>query len=118
MVVQGAFDFGEGEGETLGLDDETLDIVFKEDAFVFGGGAGGFLDDGTDAGQGLEEAAGHQVGNDLVGGVGVDAEFLAELADGGEAGTGGELALEDRLLHGVDDLFVDREAGLELNLEG
>ena len=76
------------------------------------------MHDGADPRLDGEEALRRQVRDDLVRGVGIDAQFLAELPHRGETAPGLELALQDRLLHGVDHLFVNRSARLDLNAEG
>src|SRR5258708_5440183 len=71
----------------------------------------------ADAGMGFEQAFGDEVGDDLVGGVGVDLEFFAEGADGGEGVSGAELAGDHGLLGGVDDLLEEGDAYAEWDAE-
>jgi hypothetical protein len=74
---------------------------------VLAGGVGEGGDDGTDAGMGFEESLVDEVGDYLVGGVGVDVELAAQGADGGEGIAGAKLAGDDGLLRSVDDLLEE-----------
>jgi hypothetical protein len=104
--------------ETLGFDDELLDLAAEELGALFAGGVGTGGDDVADAGASFEEAVADQLRDDLVGGVGINLELAAEGANGGKGVAGKELAGDHRLLRGVDDLLEERDAGPELDTEG
>ena len=107
-----------GDAETLGFNDEFLDLTAEELGALFAGGVGTGGDDIADAGTSLEQAIADELRDDLVGGVGVDLEFAAENPDGGEGIAGKELAGDHRLLCSVDDLLKERSTGPEVDAEG
>ena len=106
-----------GDAEALGFNDEFLDLAAEELGALFAGGVGEGGDDIADAGAGFEEAVADELGDDLVGGVGVDLEFAAKGADRGEGVAREELARDHRLLRGVDDLLEERDARPEVDSE-
>ncbi len=118
MLGDAGEDVVAGDAETLGFDDELLDLATEELGTLLAGGVGERGDDVAYAGTGLEKAVADQLRYDLVGGVGVDLELAAEGADGGKWVAGEELSGDHRLLRGVDDLLKERNAGPEVDAEG
>jgi len=113
--------FGDGflhvlkiDAEALAFDDEFLELLFEEiGSFGFGGGRA-LGDNGDRAGANFEEASIGETGDYFVGGVGIDLELSAEGADGRKFVPGTELAGDNGLGGGVNNLLVDGSAGLEL----
>src|SRR5581483_603839 len=101
---------GGDEGLVDGFDQEFAAGVFGQEGVVF-------LEKAAAAGGGFDDAEAFELGVGLGEGVAVDMEFLGQLADGGErfawlegAGGGGIADL-------IDNLEVNRHAGLEIELE-
>jgi hypothetical protein len=80
-------------------------------------GVGQDSDHGADSGAGFKQALAHQMGNDLVRCIGIDLEFFAQGADGGERVTGAQLAGDHGFFRRVDDLLEERDAGAEVDAE-
>jgi hypothetical protein len=104
--------------EAFGFDDQLFYLLAEELGALFATGVGEGRDYGADAGMGFEQAFGDEMGDDLVGGVGVDLEVFAEGADGGEWVSGAELAGDHGLLGCVDDLLEEGDAYAEWDAEG
>src|ERR1017187_8235981 len=66
-----------------------------------------------DAGKDLDQPASGQLHDHLVGGVGIDFEFLTEGADAGERVSGTKLAGDEGLGGRVDNLLGESDAGLK-----
>jgi hypothetical protein len=104
--------------QVVGCDDHGVqfsgEAVGSDGLAELGGAAG--LEEATGTLAGLDDAFGFEFGVGAGGGVAVDAEFLGEGADGGEGLTWAERAAGGGVLHLLDDLEVDRDAGLEVDV--
>jgi len=101
------------DAEALAFHDEFLELL-SEEICSFGFGGRRALGDNSDrAGAGFEEASLGETGDYFVGGVGIDFELFAEGAHGRKFVARTELAGDDGLGGGVDNLLVDESAGLE-----
>jgi len=116
--------FGDGflhvlktDAEALALDDKFLELLFEKiGSFGLGGGRA-LGDNGHRARANFEEAGVGETGDYFVGGVGIDFELFTEGADGRKFVPGTELAGDDGLGGSIDNLLVDRSAGLELHVK-
>jgi len=108
----------EFNAHVLGFDDDLFDLVAEELSALFAAGIGQDGDDGADAGASFKQAFVDEVSDDLVGGVGIDFEFLAERAHGRKGIAGAELAADHGFFGCVDDLLEERDAGAVWNAEG
>ena len=106
------------DAEALGFYDQLFDLLAEELGALLAAGVGEGGDYGADAGMGFEQAFSDEVGDDLMGGGGVDLEVFAEGADGGDWVSGAELAGDHGLLGGVDDLLEEGDADAEWDAEG
>ena len=104
--------------QALGLDDELLDLVGEKVGALFACGVWKDRDDIADAWRRFEEAFADEVRDDLVGGVGVDLEFLREGSHGREGVPGAKLSGDHRLARSIHDLLKERDTGPELYAEG
>jgi hypothetical protein len=106
------------QAELLRLNHELLKFVLKEFATLrsSGGSTAGYKS--AAAGMDLNQAFGYQVRDDFVGCTRIDFQFRAELTDGGEWITGGHLPGDDGFLGRINDLLIERHAGLEGKGEG
>jgi len=71
----------------------------------------------ANAGPALQQAGRDQVGDDLVCGVGIDFEFLAEDSHGGEGIARTHLSGDHCFFCGIHDLLMERKAGPEIHAE-
>ena len=111
-------EFFEFDAKFACLDHEFFNLAAQQlGAFGFGGFRG-FGDDGANSSAVFQQAFSQQLRDDLVRGVGIDFEFFAERADGGERVAGSHLARDHGLLGGVDHLLKERDARPELDTEG
>jgi len=101
------------DAEALAFDDKFLELLFEKICSFGFGGRRTLGDNGDRAGANLEEASVGKTGDYFVGGVGIDFELFAEGADGRKFVARTELAGDDGLGGGVDNLLVDGSAGLE-----
>jgi hypothetical protein len=106
------------DAEALALDDEFLEFMFEEFCFFGFGGGRALGDNGNRARASFEETGVDEAGDYFVGGVGIDFELPAEGADGGKFVTRAELAGDDGLRGGIDNLLVNGGAGFEVHVEG
>lgn len=101
------------DAEALAFDDEFLELLFEEICSFGFRGRRALGHNGDRARPNFEEASIGETGDYFVGGVGIDFELFAEGADGRKFVTRTELAGDDGLGGGVDNLLVDGSAGLE-----
>jgi hypothetical protein len=101
------------DAEALAFHDEFLELLFEEICSFGSRGRRALGDNGDRAGANFEEARVGETGDYFVGGVGIDFELFAEGADGRKFVARTELAGDDGLGGGVDNLLVDGSAGLE-----
>ena len=119
MGFEGVADVFEVEAEAFCLDGEGFQMGAEEGGGFGAGGLRGALgDEGAAAGLHGEEAIALEGGDDLVRGIGIDAELFAQGADAGEGVAGAELAGDDGLVHGIKHLLGDRLVALETYREG
>ena len=117
MFFHGRLHVAQVDAEAFGLDDEFLEVLLEEFGFFGLGGGRRRGDDGHGAQADFEKAGVREAGDDFVGGVGIDFEVLAEGADGRKFVAGAELARDDGLGGGVDDLLIDGAAWFEVDVE-
>jgi hypothetical protein len=117
VTSDSAEDVGQAQAVSPRVDDEPFCFVLEEyspgrciSQTLFG-------DDCADTRPHREQASLDQRGYDLVRRVRVDSELLAEGPHRREAIARTKLAGDDRARDRVDDLFVDRNAGLECDRE-
>lgn len=113
MLAEGVLHIFQGEAQLFCFDDELFQLALEEAGAFGGGGWARRGDDGSGADARFEKAFGHKLGDDFVGGVGVDFEFFAEGADGGEWFVGAELPGDDGAFDGIDDLLEEGSAGAQ-----
>ena len=106
MLADGVEKVLASEAQFPGLDHEAFNFVAEEGAELLLRGRRSVRDHRADAGLDCEETLLGEGRDDFLGRVGVDAQFLAEDADGGKIIAGFESAADGRLLHGVHDLLV------------
>jgi hypothetical protein len=117
MFGDGFLHLMEINAEALALDDELLELAFKEIG-LFSFADGRALGDNRDrAGTNFEEACIDETGDYLVGGVGIDFELSTESADGREFVARTELARDDGLGGGVNNLLIDGCSGPEVHIK-
>ena len=93
------------------------DLVAEQLRAFLAGGIGQRRDHRADARARLQQALAHQVGDDLVRRVGIDAKFSGERAHRRKGLARTHLPGDDRPLGGVDDLVRDGQAGLNRDEE-
>ena len=118
MVGKGFDNLVHFNSETFGLYHKTLNLLLEEPCFLLATDFRASSDNGTYAGSNFQKTARDQGGNDLVSGIGIDFEVLAESADGREGVTMAEAARHHGFSGGVNDLLVELTAGLKLDVEG
>jgi hypothetical protein len=117
VLGQTGLDLFEIETKALGLDDEPLEIRPEQFGALARAARRGLGDDAADGGGRHEHALRDQRGHDLMGGVWIDAQFLAEHAHRGEPVARTKLPADDRLFHRVEDLLRHGLARLDLDRE-
>jgi len=101
------------DAEALAFHHEFFELLSEEICSFGFGGRRALGDNGDRAGADFEEASFGETGDYFVGGVGIDFELFAKGAHGRKLVTRTELAGDDGLGGGVDNLLVDESAGLE-----
>jgi hypothetical protein len=116
--------FGDGflhvlkiDAEALALHDEFLELLFEEVCSFGFTGRRALGDNGDRTGANFEEARFGETSDYFVSGVGIDFELSAEGADRRKFVARTELAGDDGLGGGVDNLLVDGSAGLEFHVK-
>lgn len=117
MFGESLDDVVEVETEFFRFDHQRLKIFLQQIA-PFGGRrrhARGY--DSAEARVNVEQALRDELADDFVRRIGIDFQLFAEFADGGKRVTGANLPGDHRLFCGIDDLFANRGAGFECDVE-
>ena len=117
MLFHSGLQVAQFDAEAFGFDYQPFEVVLEEFGFFGLGGRRKRSDHRDGARANFEEAGFGEASDDFVGCVGIDFEVLAEGADGGKFVAGAELAGDDSLGCGVDDLLVDGAARFEVDVE-
>ena len=113
MAPDGAYEVLQRHAGAPGFDHQPLGILLENVPAGRRAAGARFGHDRADARPHREQPFFGERADDLVGGVGVDLERLAEGADRRKRIAGPQLAGDDGPPDGVDDLLVDRRAGTE-----
>ena len=118
MFVDGGVEIVEGEAEFLGFHGQLFHLAAQQ-ASARVARAGRRLEHyRADARPHFEQSFGGQLGDHLVGGIGMNLHGLAQGANGGKGIAGAKLAGDHGLLRGESHLFVYRDAGLKGEAKG
>lgn len=117
MLGDGREDVIERDAETLGFDNQLLDLFAEELSALFARRLGERGDDGADSGKRFEEPFGDEMRDDFGRSVGIDFQIFAERADRGEGVTWTELPGDHGAFCRIDNLLEERDAGAKLDAE-
>ena len=117
MLAEGGFEFGAGEVQLAGAEDEGFEGFIEECSAVGGTGFGAGGDAVPDAGQGLDETFGFERDERFLHGVGVDAQVSGDFADAGEGIAGLQFAGNDRLPRRIEHLLMDGRSAFQFDGE-
>lgn len=113
MLTDGLSDIVELKLEVFGFHNKPLNRILQKLAPLLSRGGADIGHDGPNPRIHDQQTLIHQCSNRLVGRVRVDPQFLAEDAHRRKFITRPEATRDDRLLHGVNHLFINRRTGLE-----
>ena len=115
MLADGLNEIVAVEVEFSGLDDDAFHFIVEQKAELLFGGGAGVGDHRADAGLNHQQSLVGQSSDCFLGGIGIDAQLLAEHADGWKFISRFERSCDDRLFDGVHHLVVGVRPGLELH---
>lgn len=115
MVFDGFCDVFERKVELLGAQDDGFEVLLKELGDGAAGAFGGLGDSIANAWHAFDQSFIAQCNKGFLHGVRIDLVLGAERSDRRENVSGLEFTSDDRLARGIENLFVNRNAGLELD---
>jgi hypothetical protein len=113
MICHCARDVVEIQSKFFRLNDELFQFRPQEMTPLRGGGCGWLGDDGADAWTDFQHPFGHQLRDYFVRCVGINFQILTERTDGRERIAWAHLPGNHGLFGSIDDLLIDRDAGLK-----